>query len=301
MSQLIQTIDELKQAVNLNRDTDITGLTPHLESAEALLARQLGGFGVIDEVLAIMVPTMAQKRALAYMRRAVGNLALYKSIPTQNVQITDAGLLRRTGGQQGDAFQWQYDEARNSLKADGWDAVEDLLQTLETTPDDFPAWLASRPAPLLVPSASVFNLFYFIDSRRLTYQALLPSMRKAETMQIRKFLAAQAVDVADLDEEQLALVQSALVSATLGIALRERQIDITESGVQVLGTSEASTAANYRKPVEDQKRIDALILYYQQQARATLDDLIASLPPLPNVPASPVSSTGIGGDRIVGL
>ena len=43
-------IDELKQAVNVNRDTNIDGLMPHLDSAEALLARQLGGFGVIDDL-----------------------------------------------------------------------------------------------------------------------------------------------------------------------------------------------------------------------------------------------------------
>ncbi|NID13780.1 DUF6712 family protein [Fibrivirga algicola] len=297
MSQLIQTIDELKTAVNINRDTDITGLMPHLLSAEATLARQLGGFGVIDALLALTDPTPAQTRALAYMRRAVGNMALFKALPTQNVQITDAGVMRRTGGQQGDAFQWQYDEARSSLHTDGWDAVEDLLQVLETSPEDFPAWLETRPAPGLVPSAAVFNQFYFIDSRRLTYQALLPSMRKAETMQIRRFLTAQAIQVDELTGVQLELVQSALVSATLAIALRERQIDITEAGVQLLGTSEASTAATYRKPLEDSQRIESLIGYYQQQTRATLSDLTSALTPPPNV--AETRSTGIGGDRIV--
>ena len=234
------------------------------------------------------------------MRRAVGNLALFKALPIQNVQITDGGVLRKGAGQQGDAFQWQYDEARNSLKADGWDAVEDLLHVLETSPDDFPAWVTSRPAPLLVPSAAVFNQYYFIDSRRLTYQALLPSMRRSETS-LRKFLTARAVEVADLNDEQLALAQSALVSSTLSVALRERQIDITESGVQVLGTSEAATAATYRRPVEDQKRINDLISYYQQQARDTLNDLATALTPAPPTPVGAGTGSPIGGDRIVSL
>ncbi|MEZ0485435.1 DUF6712 family protein [Fibrella aquatica] len=299
MSQLIATIDQLKAAVNVNRDTNLDGLRPYLGSAEAVLARLLGGFGLIDELLRLPAPNAAQTRALAYMRRSVGNLALLKALPIQNVQITDAGVLRQSSGTQGDAFQWQYDEVKTSLKTEGWDAVEDLLMVLESSPADFPAWVESRPAPLLVPSAAIFDRFYFIDSRRMTYQAMLPSMRRAERGQIRPYLTRLALDPEELTDEQLETVQQALVFATLAICLRERQIDITESGLQVLGVSEASTAAGYRKPVEDSARIDGLIRYYQQQTGATLQILVVT--PAPDPAAPQLRATRIGGDRIVGL
>lgn len=112
-------------------------------------------------------------------------------MPLNQLQINDGGVYVMAGGSR--PFQWQIDQLKASLRAKGYNALESVLEYLEAHLLDFPAW-ATSPAAVqareqLIASAAEFTRHYDIAGSRLTYQALLATLRKVERFELEPVLS----------------------------------------------------------------------------------------------------------------
>jgi len=126
------------------------------------------------------------------VHEALANLGLLEYLPLNQLQINGAAVYVVSGGSR--PFQWQIDQLTASLRRKGYNVLEAVLTYLEAHATGFPAWTTSAAAvqarELLIPSATEFTHHYDIGGSRLTYQVLLPLMRKVERFDLEAMLSA---------------------------------------------------------------------------------------------------------------
>jgi hypothetical protein len=144
-----------------------------------------------DVQVALDDSTSATGGLLLLVHEALANLGLLEYLPLNQLQITDGAVWVVSGGSR--PFQWQIDQLKASLRGKGYNALESVLEYLEEHVDDFPAWATSLAAvqarELLISSAAEFTRHYSIAGSRLTYQALLATIRKVERFELEPALS----------------------------------------------------------------------------------------------------------------
>ena len=200
---LIRTIEQFCAHVRVSTSgTLLENLEPDLRLAERQHLRSVLGPALYNDLsalsdanieAALADPADVQGGLLRLVHEALANLGLLEYLPLNQLQVNDAGVYVTSGGSR--PFQWQIDQLTASLRRKGYNALEAVLVYLEAHAADFPAWTSSVAAvqarELLIPSATEFTKHYDIDGSRLTYQALLPLMRKVERFDLEALLSAE--------------------------------------------------------------------------------------------------------------
>ncbi len=198
---LIRTIDQFCAHVRVSADgTELVNLEPDLRVAERQHVRQVLGPALYNELSALSDadlqaalddPASATGGLLRLVHEALANLGLLEYLPLNQLQINDSSVYVVSGGSR--PFQWQIDQLKASLRNKGHNALESVLEYLETHVADFPAWATSPAAvqarELLLASAAEFTRHYDIAGSRLTYQALLATIRKVERFELEPVLS----------------------------------------------------------------------------------------------------------------
>lgn len=198
---LIRTIEQFCAHVRVQVDSfQLENLEPDLRVAERRHLRQVLGAALYNELSALSNDDVqaalddsasATGGLLRLVHEALANLGLLEYLPINQLQINDAGVYVIAGGSR--PFQWQIDQLKASLRAKGYNALESVLEYLEAHLADFPAW-ATSPAAVqareqLLASAAEFTRHYDIAGSRLTYQALLATLRKVERFELEPVLS----------------------------------------------------------------------------------------------------------------
>lgn len=216
---LIRTIQQFAAQVRLSIDlTHLENLEPDLRVAERRHVRPVLGPALHNELSALSdddVQAALDDAAsptgglLRLVHEALANLGLLEYLPLNQLQIGDNGVWVNTGGSR--PFQWQIDQLKASLKGKGYNALESVLEYLEAHVADFPAWASSAAAvqarEQLIASAGEFTRHYDIAGSRLTYQALLATLRKVERFELEPVLSF----------EYLAELKAQLVAGTVSV------------------------------------------------------------------------------------
>lgn len=309
MNLLINTLEDLQTVVTVSGDLTITGLFPHIRAAQLLLER------LTDEPTVALIAekatdvtdlTPVEAELLTRMRVVVANFALLKYATVSNVLISDMGVHRTNTGEMKDAFEWQLDSVLRQLRADGYEGLETLFRYLDDNVSEISTWSSSpryaESQSRLIRSAEQFSGYFFIDNSRLVFYALSAAMNHAESRiwQVPVITAPLTVLMGATtptaeQKHQLGMARQVVVHWTVARALRERSVEINTEGVQVRAIS-AFTTINVANPA-DQKTIDSLVLYHENEATRALTQLSkALLPP----PANPRNG-GPQGKAIVGF
>jgi hypothetical protein len=214
---LLRTIDQFCAHVRVqSTGTLLENLEPDLRVAERRHLRPVLGAALYNELSALSNDGVqaalddsasATGGLLRLVHEALANLGLLEYLPLNQLQINDAGVYVTAGGSR--PFQWQIDQLKASLRGKGYNALESVLEYLEAHLLDFPAW-ATSPAAVqareqLLASAAEFTRHYDIAGSRLTYQALLATLRKVERFELEPVLSF----------EYLAELKAQLVAGTL--------------------------------------------------------------------------------------
>jgi hypothetical protein len=198
---LIRTIHQFCAHVRVSPDnTQLENLEPDLRVAERRHVRPVLGAALYNELSALSDDdvqaalddsTSATGGLLRLVHEALANLGLLEYLPLNQLQINDGGVYVTSGGSR--PFQWQIDQLKASLRGKGYNALESVLEYLEAHLADFPAWATSPAAvqarELLLASAAEFTRHYDIAGSRLTYQALLATLRKVERFELEPVLS----------------------------------------------------------------------------------------------------------------
>jgi hypothetical protein len=114
-------------------------------------------------------------------------------MPLLQVLISDSGV-NLAGGKT--AFQWQIKDLKTSFTRKGYNALEEVLEHLDAHIDapELAAWGTSTAAvathQFFLATARQFSEHYAIGDSRLTYLALLPTLRKVERFDLAPALGA---------------------------------------------------------------------------------------------------------------
>lgn len=196
----IRTIDQFTAHLSLNVNSNLDPLLPSLRVVEngrlrGLLGPLYASLQALtdEEVTTLLAPgsTDVRSELLRLVQCAAANLAMVHYLPLAQVQISDAGislLVAKT------AFQWQVNDLKGMLMATGYNALEEVLRYLEEHREasELAAWATSPAAAAsrrhFLATATQFSEHYGIADSRLTYLALLPTIRKMEAFQLEPVL-----------------------------------------------------------------------------------------------------------------
>lgn len=138
--------------------------------------------------------TSLESRVLHECKCAVANLAFWYNFPELQVRITDQGVQRQESeeGSYKSAYRYQEDQLRANYKAKGFNAIERLLELLETHIEEFesfskaPAYKQSRTS--LVRNAKEVDAVHYISGSRIIFLRLCPIMRQVEATYLQPLI-----------------------------------------------------------------------------------------------------------------
>ncbi|WP_460501919.1 DUF6712 family protein, partial [Hymenobacter agri] len=200
----IRTIEQFCAHVRVNvSGTDLENLAPDLQLVETRQLRPLLGPALYNDLQALSDADLEQLLApgstdvrselLRLVQRAVANLGIVEYMPLLQVLISDSGV-NLVGSKT--AFQWQIKDLQASFTRKGTNALEEVLEHLDAHLDapELAAWGTSTAAvathQYLLATARQFSVHYAIGDSRLTYLALLPTLRKVERFDLAPALGA---------------------------------------------------------------------------------------------------------------
>ncbi|MBJ6109439.1 hypothetical protein JAO73_10470 [Hymenobacter sp. BT523] len=198
----IRTIEQFCAHVRVNvSGTDLENLAPDLRLVETTHLRPLLGPALYNELQALsdvvveqlLDPASTDVRAelLRLVQGAVANLGIVEYTPLLQVQISDSGIRLAVDKT---AFQWQINDLKASFRRKGFNALEEVLEYLDKNIDEpaLAAWGTSAAAVVshqyFLATARQFSEHYAIKDSRLTYLALLPTLRKVERFELAPVL-----------------------------------------------------------------------------------------------------------------
>lgn len=240
-----KTIDEFQVYAGVNN----TGLTldtiqPAIRLASAEIKRILGTTFYTSVLAAYTAATTEapltgwRAELVGLIQPALANLAMVPALDIIQTQVSDAGVQINSTSTRSTAFRWQIQDRKALHSQQASAALDDLLAYLEENIDeaDFTAWATSEAATaaaeLLINRTEDFNREVDIRGSRLTFQKLLPLLRKSERFELEPLLGPDFLeelrellkdrDLADPEKKLLEdYIRPALAHMVLARALRE--------------------------------------------------------------------------------
>lgn len=183
---LITTIDQLKQYLPVEKSTFPSTFIPDVERAEEIYIKKITGQGVYD-LIATGSPTADALALLSKVRAALAPLAYQLLVPKLNVRVSDKGIHTSESTDKERAMKWMVDDLRNQLLIDGYNALDRLLEYMEskTTDDWYATWAASSEfasyKQYFLNKASVFQQHVNINGNRWLFAQMFPLIGNTET------------------------------------------------------------------------------------------------------------------------
>lgn len=135
-----------------------------------------------------------ESKVLNECQCAVANLAFWYNFNELQIRITDQGFQRQESeeGSFTGTYRYQEDQLKANFKAKGFDAIEHLLELLESNLDTFtafkkaPAYSQSHAG--IVRNAREVDGIHYINGSRIIFLRLCPIMRQVETTYLQPLI-----------------------------------------------------------------------------------------------------------------
>lgn len=266
--QLIKTLAEIKAQVPVNMTSDFNVVKPFLRTAELAYVKRIIGADQFDALVALYPadgdPNQAE--AILLCQKIIANMGYVYGLPVLSVNIGSSGITVTSNDQTKQAFEWQVSDLKDALIELAFRGIEELLELLESNPDDFADYAASpelaAQEDLLISSAADFTKLYEIGASRLIYQSTAYIMRRIQDQNLVKIYGldfVQALKSPDLAEPLLDLlntyIKRGLALHTVAKALIERVITL-ENGRVAFNFKGRAGNMNQSQPASSQQIAD---------------------------------------------
>lgn len=268
--KLIKDIREVLEIIPVPMTSQLAVMKPYFSLAERELIKLIGVAQFTALVAAYTAPDDASEKltdAVHSAQRMVVNLGYLSAIPILSVNIGSAGIMVTSNKDNKQAFSWQVDGVKFSLRELGYGAIEDLLELLEENPDDFPEYHASdeyRAArQYLIQSAADFNQYFNIGASRYVFHSLAYIMKRVEDQELSSVYGSAYIDKIKAERPTAAqplrllnkYIKPGIALLTAAKALRERIITL-ENGIATINLHGNYDAAK-KEMVADKATVDA--------------------------------------------
>lgn len=239
---IIKDTATLREYLSVNGSVDHDNVKPYLLKAERSLLKPLIGtaqLAVFDATTTDPIIEEAQKLA----QEAVANFGYYLYLPMNAVQISDSGIHVVDNENTKTATDKQFKELQRSFKKSGHEALDELLEYMERSPDLFPEWFQSETytvySQLLVNKTSVFNKWFYIFNSRQTFVALKSNIQIVEDRFIKAPLGIELLTALKTNQtntnrkEAKELLQKSIVAFTIMLTVDNGMFILDAQGIHM--------------------------------------------------------------------
>jgi len=297
---LFKTINEIQQHLAIGVGSDFNQLAPHISNAEVAFIRPLLGTALFEEIQdfysnpptdsptdeAIIDAREAMTLLIPKVQKSLIHLAYLIGFQVLNATISSGGFKRTESTTTKSLYHYQEDELKEYFKTAGFNAMDEVLEFIETEIVHFGEFKASSNWTVLkaafIPDTKTFESIYFINNSRLTFLRLKSYSGLIEDMEIRPILGTAIFD--EVKAEMVKDAPAAKVLALLGyirnpiaylstaMLMEESGADLGEKGLYFESTSTISISGK-NKQVTNSDRIALLAARNRSLGNAYLDQL----------------------------
>lgn len=225
----------------------------------------------------------ALSKLLPEVRKALAPLALLHYKAQVIAQLSDAGVTEKAADQGVQARMWVLNLQNEIMEEEGQKQIENLLAFLEANKTDYSEWTSSTAyteyKELLLYTVKLFNSEVDINSSRLLFRRLRPSIKKAEKLALAKAIGSdmyQRLFANDLTADEKKLLKMCYpVIANFAMAEAPFQFRLDNDGAYTSSAS-ATSYAKYTAPANAQE-VAALKEQFYRTGRQYLDELVKYL------------------------
>jgi len=297
---LFKTINEIQQHLAIGVGSDFNQLSPHISNAETAFIRPLLGTALFEEIEdfyenppedtptdeTIIDAREAMTLLIPKVQKSLIHLAYLMGFQVLNATISSGGFKRTESTTVKGLYHYQEDELKEYFKTAGFNAMDEVLEFLETEIVHFGEFKASSNWTILkssfIPDTKTFEKIYFINNSRLTFLRLKSYAGLIEDMEIRPLLGTAIFDEvkAEMVKDEPAAKVLALLSyirkpiayLSTAMLMEESGADLGEKGLYFDSTS-AITISGKNKQVTNSDRIALLAARNRSLGNAYLDQL----------------------------
>lgn len=198
---LLESTEDIKNYLPVNTSLEFDVISPYIKTAERDYLTKVIGSGLYAEIDAYKESaelTETEKTLLDYAKIAVINLALFEWAKTGTLQAGNMGLTMQETANQKVPYKYKEQEYKDSVKANGFNALDAMLEFLEENINTFPTFKQSVNYTVfkghLIGRTQEFNSFYFIDSSRLVFIRMQRFIIQAEDFHILPTIGRELYD-----------------------------------------------------------------------------------------------------------
>ena len=202
--KVISTLPEVQKHLPVNYTGDFERIDPFIASAEYNYLKLVIGKAQFDILAAEYldagkdlenVADADVREALYLAQKVVVNLGYLVGIPTLSLSVGSNGIQVFSNQDTKQAFKWQVDDFKVSLRELGYDALEQLLIHLEESPDKFPAYMDSdqyrKNEQFLIQTAGDFSDNFNIGGSRYTFSLIAYIMKRIEDQTVKPVFGSE--------------------------------------------------------------------------------------------------------------
>ena len=171
---------EIQPFISVSKGLRFASVEAPLRNAFEMFLRPLLGDELITDLESYYAASDAdpkQKRLLQLAQRANALLAFWYDYNEMQVLIDDNGTKRLESGDVKTPYKYQEQALRNGWKEKGFNALDDLLNYLESEKATFTHYNSASTKTSLVRSAAEVDNYYYINGSRIIFLRLQSHFR----------------------------------------------------------------------------------------------------------------------------
>lgn len=265
---------DLKLAVPISSNFEYSRLEPDIRRAQLKYLKPILGTDLtadLDGKYEGGITNADEDELIKYIQPALGHLAMWLYVPKGNVYVGDNGIQAVHSGDSKPAFEWQKRDFENSMLQNGFDALDELIEYLESVANtDFPDWLLSEGCTLVrsnfVNTARRFTDFVpKVKSSRFLFSYIKPILSrlekplimsltgKAQYDELKDEIKADSLTANNL--ELMAYIEPAVAHAAWASALYELGLQVDGEGVHLMNNTFSGTVQARQAAETDRLRV----------------------------------------------
>ncbi len=270
---LFKLLSEIQQYIAVGNGTEFNRLKPHISNAETAYMRPLLGSALLDELQEYydQPPTgtltdvqEATAELITKVQKSLIHLAYWMGFQVLNATISDGGFKRTESPTSKGLFHYQETELKEYFKTAGFNAMDEVLEYIETNIEHFNEFKASPNWSILksafIPDTKTFNAIIDIKSSRLTFLRLKSYTMLVEDLDVRPILGDAIFDeiktemVKDAPAAKvlaiLPSIRKAVAFLSSAMLMEESGADLTDKGLYFESTQGITISGNTKQPAK---------------------------------------------------
>jgi len=199
-------LEEVRKYLPVSIATSFQNISPFIHTAEVNYILPLLGQKFYDQVTAFydsplpLPDGILEETAPKFMilieriQRALINLTYWSAFDFMNVLMNDSGFHRQESDTEKTLYKYQEESLKAGFKNNGFDALDILLEYIESNITAFPLFLESenytQRKTSIIPNTTAFNKIFNINNSHLVYIKTARFIAQVEDFDIQAVLGA---------------------------------------------------------------------------------------------------------------